>query len=64
MARKLGCALERRVIMMVLTTATDKVIQEDAILKRAWYDRTTQHSLRSPQSVWEVLPFVKIMTGE
>eukprot|EP00975_Prorocentrum_lima_P067119 12913117-Prorocentrum_lima.AAC.1 len=64
MAVKLGCALEPRVIMMMLTSVVDKAIQEDAILQRAWCDKTTQHSLRNPHSIWEVLPCVRIMTGE
>eukprot|EP00975_Prorocentrum_lima_P031572 6627534-Prorocentrum_lima.AAC.1 len=63
-AVKFGCSLEPRVITMVLTSVTDKVIQEDAILRRAWLDKTIQHSLRNPHSIWEVLPFAKIMAGE
>eukprot|EP00975_Prorocentrum_lima_P063315 12890786-Prorocentrum_lima.AAC.1 len=52
--------------MMVLATVVVSwtVIQEDAILKRVWLDKTIQHTLRTPQSKWEVLSFVKIMTGE
>eukprot|EP00975_Prorocentrum_lima_P071301 12936910-Prorocentrum_lima.AAC.1 len=59
MVVKLGCALEPRAIMMVLTGAADKVIHEDAMFRRAWYDKTTQHSSRNLHSVWEVWPFVK-----
>eukprot|EP00975_Prorocentrum_lima_P024639 5178897-Prorocentrum_lima.AAC.1 len=64
MAVKLGCALEPRVIMMVLTNTVGKVIHEDAIRKREWYDNIIQSSLRTPHSMWDVLPCARIMTGE
>eukprot|EP00975_Prorocentrum_lima_P051188 10723936-Prorocentrum_lima.AAC.1 len=64
MALKLGAALEPRMIMMVLTNVTDKVIREDDILKRVWYDRAMQPKLRNPSSTWDIVHFVKIMIGE
>eukprot|EP00975_Prorocentrum_lima_P000793 162917-Prorocentrum_lima.AAC.1 len=64
MAVKLGCALEPRVIMRVLTDAVARVIHEDAILKRVLYGEISQPSLRNLNSVWDVLPFVRVMTGE
>eukprot|EP00975_Prorocentrum_lima_P071068 12935634-Prorocentrum_lima.AAC.1 len=64
MSLRLGAALERRMIMMMLTNVTDKVIREDEILGRTRPDRTMQPNLRNPTSTWDVLGFVKIMTGE
>eukprot|EP00975_Prorocentrum_lima_P022398 4713154-Prorocentrum_lima.AAC.1 len=49
---------------MMLTHVTDKVISEDDILKRAWSARAMQPRLRNPSSTWDIVEFVKIMTGE
>eukprot|EP00975_Prorocentrum_lima_P058133 12192854-Prorocentrum_lima.AAC.1 len=49
--------------MIGLTGAVERVILTYP-LKRVWYDRVTQPSLRNPLSMWEVMMFVKIMTGE
>eukprot|EP00975_Prorocentrum_lima_P041480 8713031-Prorocentrum_lima.AAC.1 len=64
MAVELGCALEPRVIIMVLTNIVGKVIHADAHLKRAWYDKIIQSSLRTPHNMWDVLPCVRTMAGE
>eukprot|EP00975_Prorocentrum_lima_P017554 3706058-Prorocentrum_lima.AAC.1 len=48
----------------MLANATGKVIKEDDILSRAWSDRAMQPKLRHPKETWDVLNFVKIMTGE
>eukprot|EP00975_Prorocentrum_lima_P046766 9775052-Prorocentrum_lima.AAC.1 len=64
MALKLGAALEPRMIMMMLTNVTDKVIREDDILIRAWPDRAMQAKLRNPSATWDIVEFVKIMAGE
>eukprot|EP00975_Prorocentrum_lima_P003836 836950-Prorocentrum_lima.AAC.1 len=48
----------------MLTNVTDKVIREDDILKRAWYDRAMQPKLRNPSSAWNIVDFVKIMAGD
>eukprot|EP00975_Prorocentrum_lima_P040403 8480347-Prorocentrum_lima.AAC.1 len=53
MAGKLGRALEPRVIRIVLACAVDMVILTDPGLKRVWYDKVTQTSLRNPQSMLE-----------
>eukprot|EP00975_Prorocentrum_lima_P061365 12863895-Prorocentrum_lima.AAC.1 len=63
MALKLGAALEPRMIMVVLTSVTDKVIREDDLLRRAWSDRFLQPKLRNPSSTWDIVDFVKIMPG-
>eukprot|EP00975_Prorocentrum_lima_P059293 12430611-Prorocentrum_lima.AAC.1 len=64
MVLKVDAALESRMIMMMLTRVTEHVIREDAILKRAWSDRAMQPALRNRSSTWDIVNFVKIMTGE
>eukprot|EP00975_Prorocentrum_lima_P017096 3620817-Prorocentrum_lima.AAC.1 len=63
MALKMSCALEPRMIMIRLAHVTGKVIKEDDILSRAWSDRAMRPKLRNPTTTWDVLAFVKIMTG-
>eukprot|EP00975_Prorocentrum_lima_P059479 12470063-Prorocentrum_lima.AAC.1 len=64
MALKMNCALEPRMIVMMLANVTGKVIKEDDILSRAWSERAMQPKLRNPTATWDVLEFVKIMIGE
>eukprot|EP00975_Prorocentrum_lima_P016797 3559537-Prorocentrum_lima.AAC.1 len=49
---------------MMLNNAADRVIREDDILKRTWSDRDMHPKLRKPTSTWDIMEFVKIMTGE
>eukprot|EP00975_Prorocentrum_lima_P041638 8746992-Prorocentrum_lima.AAC.1 len=48
MALKMNCALEPKMIMMMLANGTGKVIKEDDILSRAWSDSAMQPKLRKP----------------
>eukprot|EP00975_Prorocentrum_lima_P052372 10976423-Prorocentrum_lima.AAC.1 len=64
MAIKLGAALEPRMIMLVLSSVVEKVIEDDAILKRVWFDKIMQPHLRKPSRIWDVLTLVRMMTGE
>eukprot|EP00975_Prorocentrum_lima_P010701 2271816-Prorocentrum_lima.AAC.1 len=64
MAEKLGCALEPRVIMNVLTYAVNNVIITDTVLQITWYARVSQLSLRNPQSMSVVIMFVRTLFGE
>eukprot|EP00975_Prorocentrum_lima_P054930 11518477-Prorocentrum_lima.AAC.1 len=54
MALRLGANLEPRMIMMMLTNITDRVIREDDILKRTWSDRAMHPRLRNPTSTWDI----------
>eukprot|EP00975_Prorocentrum_lima_P064274 12896576-Prorocentrum_lima.AAC.1 len=49
MATQLGCAFEPREILQVLKCAVEKGIITDQLLKRIWWDRVSQPSLRIPQ---------------
>eukprot|EP00975_Prorocentrum_lima_P024899 5227969-Prorocentrum_lima.AAC.1 len=63
MAVKLGCAMEPRVIMQVLSHATEEEILTDYLLTRTWWDRVSDLTLRNPQGMVDVMMCVRIVTG-